>query len=239
MVFGAIMAGGVGSRLNIAAYPKQFLPLGEYPILIHTLKTFLQSDALDAIYIGVHPQWLDHTRDLINTHIVTEKPITLVPGGGDRNDTLFKVVAQIEDDHGADDAHIIVTHDGVRPFVTVDMIDESVCLASKHGACGAVVPSIDTVAVSFDHTVMDNIPDRSTLYQCQTPQTFNINLLKSAFASLTEAEKAVLTDACKICLLKGIPVYLSKGSTDNIKITTMGDYNIAKALTQLSAQQDS
>jgi len=70
---------------------------------------------------------------------------------------------------------------------------------------------------------------------CREPERYS----RTRLFSLTEAEKAVLTDACKICLLKGIPVYLSKGSTDNIKITTMGDYNIAKALTQLSAQQDS
>ena len=238
MNFGAILAGGIGSRLNIAAYPKQFLPLGEYPILIHTVKVFAANENLDALYIGVHPQWLDYTHELLQKHIVTDKKIVVVPGGGDRNDTLFRVIDQIESDFGADDSHIIVTHDAVRPFVTDSMIDSSIALAKEHGACGAVVPSIDTIAVSAAGQVMDSIPDRSTLYQCQTPQTFQINVLKNAFSSLTEEEKAVLTDACKICLLKGIPVYLSEGSTANIKITTMGDYNIAKAIRQLASEQE-
>ena len=68
MVFGAVLAGGVGSRMNIADMPKQFLPLGEKPIIIHTLEKFLSSKRIDYIYIGVHPEWEEHTLDLIDKY---------------------------------------------------------------------------------------------------------------------------------------------------------------------------
>ena len=69
MIFGAILAGGVGSRMNIADMPKQFLPLGDKPIIIHTLEKFMLCSKMDKIYIGVHPSWLLHMEDLIEKFI--------------------------------------------------------------------------------------------------------------------------------------------------------------------------
>jgi len=231
MIFGIVLAGGVGSRMNTTAnMPKQFLPLGDKPIVMQTLDKFVTCDRFDAVYIGTHPDWVDHMAELIETHIASDVPITVVAGGSDRNATLFNVIAKIEEDHGEDENHIIVTHDAVRPFVTLRMINENIDAAKEYGAVDTVVAATDTIVRSLDGEFIESIPDRSKLYQGQTPQSFNMNLLKRLFAELTEDEKAVLTDACKICALRGAKVRLVEGSAQNIKITTVGDYKIAQAM---------
>ena len=78
--------------------------------------------------------------------------------------------------------------------------------------------------------VQDNSVNRAKMYQRQTPQSFNINLLKKLYASLSKEEKEILTDACKICVVRNHPVYLVEGAYTNLKITTPGDYKIAQAM---------
>ncbi len=230
MIFAAILAGGTGSRMNIADMPKQFLPLGEKPIVLHTLEKFLLCDRFDAVYIGVHPSWVTHMQDLIRQHIKTDKKIVVVPGGGDRNQTIMKVVEGIEADFGESEEHIIVTHDAVRPFVTLRILEENIDAAKEYGAVDTVTSAIDTIVRSEDGKVISDIPDRRRMYQGQTPQSFNMSLLKRLYYSLSEEEKAILTDACKICLVRSHPVHLVDGEISNIKITTISDYKIAQAM---------
>lgn len=118
MVFGAILAGGKGTRMGIDK-PKQFLMLGSRPIIIHTIEKFILSPDIDEIYVGVHPDWIDYTEDLIKKYIDSDKNIILVPGGTDRNSTIFNIIDEIEKRNGDDEDNIIVTHDSVRPFVTL------------------------------------------------------------------------------------------------------------------------
>ncbi|HIZ83097.1 MAG TPA: 2-C-methyl-D-erythritol 4-phosphate cytidylyltransferase [Firmicutes bacterium] len=231
MIFGAILAGGVGSRMHIADMPKQFLPLGDKPIILHTLEKFLLCSRLDAVYVGVHPKWMLHMQDLIEKHLPDRKAdIHLVAGGGDRNDTIFHIVEQIEKDFGEDESHIIVTHDSVRPFVTLRIIEDNIDAALRCGACDTVVGATDTIVVSEDGRLISEIPERGKMYQGQTPQSFRICLLKKLYASLTDEEKAILTDACKICVVRDTPVELVQGEVSNLKITTVSDYKIAQAM---------
>lgn len=232
MVFGAILAGGVGSRMHMADMPKQFLPLGDKPIIMHTLEKFLTCDQLDAVYVGVHGDWINYMSDLIAKYLpanVVDR-VKVVAGGADRNETILNIVEVIERDHGESDEHIIVSHDSVRPFVTLRMIEENIRYAKKYGAVDTVTAAVDTIVVSEDGNVISDIPDRRKMYQGQTPQSFKINLLKELYHSLTPEEKDVLTDACKICVVRNRPVYLVEGSYTNIKVTTPGDYKIAQAM---------
>ena len=230
MIFGAILAGGTGSRMNIADMPKQFLPLGDKPIVIHTLEKFLLCKRFDAVYLGVHPSWVTHMQDLIGQYVKTGQKIVVVPGGGDRNQTIFNIIDGIEADFGQSDEHIIVTSDAVRPFITLRMIEENIDAALEYGAVDTVTPAIDTIVCSNDGKVISDIPDRRRMYQGQTPQSFRISLIKRLYESLTDEEKGILTDACKICVVRNQPVYLVEGETSNIKITTVSDYKIAQAM---------
>ena len=230
MIFAAILAGGVGSRMKIADMPKQFLQLGGKPIIIHTLEKFLLCARFDRVYVGVHPNWMLHMQDLCQKYLGDKDAVTLTPGGGDRNSTILNIVGAIERDYGESGEHVIVTHDSVRPFVTARIIEENIDAALTYGACDTVVGAIDTIVMSQDGDVITDIPNRSYMYQGQTPQSFNISLLKKLYHELTAEEKAVLTDACKICVVRNTPVKLVQGEVSNLKITTGSDYKIAQAM---------
>ena len=216
--------------MNIADMPKQFLPLGDKPIVVHTLEKFLLCGQFDAIYLGVHPSWVTHMQDLIAQYVKTQKKIVVVPGGGDRNETILNIVEGIEADYGESDEHIIVTHDAVRPFVTMRILEENIAAAKEHGAVDTVTPAIDTIVCSKDGRVISDIPDRRMMYQGQTPQSFRMSMMKRLYLSLSEEEKGLLTDACKICIVRDQPVHLVEGEISNLKITTISDYKIAQAM---------
>lgn len=228
MIFGVIVAGGVGSRMG-ADIPKQFLDLDGCPIIVHTLKTFLKCQRLEQIYMGVHPEWLDHMADLVRKHIPEEmqQQVRLVPGGGERNDTIMNVIEQIETDFGKNEKHYIITQDGVRPFVSRHLIEANIDAVVEYDAVDTAIPAVDTIVVSDDGMFIDDIPERKYLYQSQTPQSFRMDLLKELYEGLTPEEKSVLTDACKICAVRQVPVYIVPGEISNMKITTAMDYKIA------------
>lgn len=232
MIFAAIVAGGVGSRMNISTMPKQFLPLGDKPIIIYTLEKFLLSKKLDYIYIGVHSSWISHMKELLDKFNIDKSKIRISQGGVDRNSTIFNIISDIESEFGESNEHIIVTHDSVRPFVTLEMIDKNIEAALGYGACNTVIPAVDTIIVSEDGNIISDMPDRSKIYHSQTPQSFNINLLKRLYNGLSAEERLTLTDACKICFISGTDVKLLKGDASNMKITTIGDYNIARAIAE-------
>lgn len=230
MIFGALLAGGVGSRMNIESMPKQFLPLGSEPILMHAVDKFLLCSEFDAIYVGVHKDWVDFVEDALAEKGISKDLVRVVCGGEGRNDTIMNIVDAIERDFGESDSHVIVTHDSVRPFVKVSTIKASIAAACEYGACDTVIPATDTIVKSSDGEFISSIPFRGEMYQGQTPQAFAISKLKAVYASLTEDEKAVLTDACKIFVLKGLPVALVEGDVTNIKLTTLMDYKVAQAM---------
>lgn len=231
MIFGAILAGGIGSRMNLKDMPKQFLPMGAAPVIIHTLKKVLSCSEINEIYIGVHREWISHMHELISAYLPDDSQrLYVVEGGADRNGTIFNIISAIEQRHGSSDEHIVLTHDSVRPFVSLEIIEENISAAKKHGAVNTVVPAVDTIVISKDGAFVSDIPERKYIYHGQTPQTFKINMLKELFASLSADEKEILTDACKICVMRGVPVCMVQGSYMNMKITTPADYQIALAI---------
>ncbi|MEI3541601.1 MAG: 2-C-methyl-D-erythritol 4-phosphate cytidylyltransferase [Acutalibacteraceae bacterium] len=230
MIFGAILAGGVGSRMNIADMPKQFLMLGSKPIIIHTIEKFLMCARFDKIYIGVHPDWFLHMSDLIKKYNLDAEKLVCVTGGKDRNSTIFNIIRHIKESYGNNDDDIIVTHDSVRPFVTSRIIEENIDAALNFGACDTVINATDTIVISKNDNTITNIPNRKFMYQGQTPQSFKINLIFDLYNDLNDEEKATLTDACKICVVRNCPVHLVAGEVSNMKITTVTDYKIAIAM---------
>lgn len=230
MLFGAILAGGVGSRMNIDSMPKQFLPLGGKPIFMHTLEKFLLCGRFDAVYLGVHADWVDFVEDSLRAAGLADAPVYVVKGGADRNGTIMSIIEGVEREFGESDDHVIVTHDSVRPFVKLSTIQANIDAMEHCDACDTVIPATDTIVCSEGGEFIDSIPVRDFMFQGQTPQTFRINALKRAFAELTEDEKSVLTDACKMLVLKGRPVAMVEGDVTNIKLTTIMDYKIAQAM---------
>lgn len=231
MIFGVIVAGGVGARMG-ANMPKQFLNLADRPIIMHTLNSFLKNPGLEQIYMGVHPEWVDYMEELVGRYVDTadQKRVHFVPGGSERNDTIMNVIAQIETDFGTEEPHYIITQDGVRPFVTQRLIDDHIRTVVQYDAVDTAIPAVDTIIVSQDGAFISDIPERKYLYQSQTPQSFRMDLLKRLYTELTAEEKKILTDACKICTVRDVPVHIVAGEISNMKITTTADYEIAQMM---------
>ena len=229
--YAAILAGGSGTRMGNSETPKQFLELGGKPILIHTIEKFCIANCFDAVIVLCPEQWIRQTRDLLKKHCpLFAELVVVVAGGATRNDTVMNAIACIEDGYQVDEGTVIVTHDAVRPFVSQRIIQENVEMARKCGACDTVIPATDTIVESRDATAISAIPDRRNLYQGQTPQSFNLRKLKLLVESLTEEEKGILTDACKIFVLRGEEVALVRGDSSNMKITYPQDMRLAQAL---------
>ena len=230
MIYAAVLAGGIGSRMQNTDMPKQFLELNGKPIIIHTVEKMLMNTRIDRLYIGINPNWLSFCEDLVAKHFGKNDKIVVVAGGTDRNGTIINIINAIKSANSISDDDIIVTHDAVRPFLTQRIIDDNIDAALEYGACDTVVKASDTIVRSEEGDFITEIPSRDPLYQGQTPQSFNIKLLQACFDEMTDEERAILTDACKICVLKNRPVRLVEGEVLNFKITTIGDYQMARAM---------
>lgn len=230
MIYAGILAGGKGTRMGNVPMPKQFLTLNDKAIIIHTLEKFILNNRIDKIFIAVPKDWVQYTKDLVKKHQLDLPKIEVIQGGADRNDTIMNVIGAIEAQNGLNDEDILITHDAVRPFLTHRIIEQNIDAGLEFGSVDTVISAIDTIVESQDGEFITQIPVRSHMFQGQTPQTFNIKKLQELYNSLTQDEKEILTDACKIFAIKGEKVKLVRGESYNIKVTTPYDLNVANSI---------
>ena len=230
MIFAAILAGGIGSRMGGTDTPKQFLTLGDKPVIIHTIEKFVINSKFDKILVLSPQSFINHTNNLINEYFGENSNIVVLEGGDTRNDTIINSITYIKENFDIDDDSIIVTHDSVRPFVTHRIIEDNIAAAKEFGACDTVVPATDTIVESVGGETIKDIPLRDNFYQGQTPQSFKINKLYELINDLSDKETNILTDACKIFVLKGEDVHLVEGEITNIKITYPYDLKLANTI---------
>lgn len=224
MIYAIIAAGGIGSRMG-ADKPKQYIEIGGKAIISHTAERFSKNSKIDKVIVLCPDEWVGFTREIFKN-----SEVIVIGGGETRNETLMKAIDYIESTDGLDDETYLVTHDAVRPFVTDKIINDNIEAMLKYGATGTVIPATDTVFQSKEGKIIDSIPDRSELYQAQTPQCFGALKLRELYNSLNDEEKNILTDGCKIYLLKGYNVHLVDGHVSNIKITYPHDLIVAEAI---------
>ena len=218
-----IPAGGAGKRLK-SHVAKQYLLLNRLPVLLHTLKVFQKSKVIDNIILAVPQDDLVSIRhELIDKYRLTKVTI-IVAGGKERQDSVRNSLLAINDK-----CDIVVIHDGVRPFVTQDLIKQIVAAAKTGGAAVAGVKAKDTIKeTKKDNMIAATIP-RQNLWLTQTPQAFKFELLKEAYKSAYD-EKFYGTDDASLVERIGEKVKMIEGSYENIKITTSEDLIIAEAL---------
>ena len=128
MNFGVILAGGVGHRMG-ADKPKQFLHIGEKPIIVHTVEKFALYRGFEKVIVLTPEEWIEYTKDVLQKYLGNLDNVVVIQGGAVRNETIMNAVRYIEENYGLDDA-IMVTHDAVRPFVTYRIIEENTLTAS-------------------------------------------------------------------------------------------------------------
>lgn len=232
MIYGVILAGGIGNRMGNTEKPKQYLKIGDKPIIVHTAEKFYIYPQFDKVLILCPEQWVGYTQNLMEKYLGRTEKIVVLQGGETRNDTIMNAISYIEEIGSLNENTIIVTHDAVRPFVTHRIIKENIKFAQETGACDTVIPATDTIVESIDHEIISHIPERANMYQGQTPQSFKALKLKQLYKKMEEKQKAILTDAAKIFSLNGEKVHLVQGEVFNIKITYPYDLKVAEALIQ-------
>lgn len=230
MVIAGIVAGGIGSRMGQNILPKQFLELSGKPIVVHTIEKFLASPEVDNVIVGVHKEWLHLMNDFLEKYFSDNDRVIVVAGGKDRNETIKNIVEEAKRSFSVDDNTIMVTHDAVRPFVSLRIIKENIEATEKYGVCDTVFEATDTIVESDNQEYITNMPVRKNMYQGQTPQSFKIGLFDEVYGSMTEEELNMVTDACKMFFLRGYKVGLVKGELTNFKVTYPFDLKMAHAL---------
>jgi 2-C-methyl-D-erythritol 4-phosphate cytidylyltransferase len=214
--YAIIVAGGSGSRMK-SDLPKQFIEIGGLPILMHTLKRFKEADVDIELILVLPKSQFEFWKELCEIHSEFMKaiPHQLVEGGESRFQSGKNGLQVIEDEG------LVAIHDGVRPFVYTEIINESFRIAEKKGTAVASVASKDSVRVNGQAI------DRSTVRLIQTPQTFQISLIKRSFET---PELATFTDDASVAEHAGFKINLIEGSYENIKITTPEDLLWAEVL---------
>ena len=230
MIYAGILSGALDSRMQNQDMPKQFLELGDKPILIHTIDPFMINPRIDEIIVALPRTWISYTIDLVRKYYLNPEKIHIIAGGENRNETLMCILGDIEQRNGIGEDDVVISHDATRPFVSDRIINENIEAVQKYGAVDTVIPTLDTIVESSDGEMISNIPVRSQMYQGQTPQSFHIKTLREVYARLTQEEVESLTDAAKIFILKNRPVHMVIGDSSNMKITTLYDLKMANAL---------
>ena len=160
MVIAGIVAGGSGRRMG-GDIPKQFYELNGKPVIIYTTEVFLKHEKTDRIIIGINPDWADYTKALIKKYFPDNDNIFITDGGADRNETIMNMISFAKNVLSCDDRDITLTHDAVRPFVSSDIISESIAVMDECEICTAAIPETDTVIESEDGKTALAFPDRS------------------------------------------------------------------------------
>ena len=213
-------AAGLGKRMR-AGKNKLLLELNGIPVLIHTLKVFDEDEACTGITLATHPQDEKEFRALLKKYRIT-KVINLVPGGEERQDSIYNALKTIETNG------IILVHDAARPFIRKGHIHRLIETAEETGAAIIGVPAKDTMKKVQDGAVVETV-ERSSLWAVQTPQAFRISLMKEAYEK-AERDHFLGTDDSSLVERLNVPVVIVEGDYDNIKLTTPEDLYFAEAI---------
>ena len=216
-----VLAAGQGKRMQ-SKVQKQFLLIKEKPVLYYTLKAFENSPVITDIILVTGKDEIEYCQKEIVDKYGFKKVCKIVAGGKERYHSVHHGLQAVEE---ADYAFI---HDGARPFVDNDMIERAYEAVKEHKACVIGMPVKDTIKIADKNGFASQTPDRKKVWQVQTPQTFEFQLIKDAYSRLLEEEPEGITDdAMVVETMTDCKVKLVEGSYRNIKITTPEDLEIA------------
>lgn len=221
-----ILAGGSGSRTE-QSVPKQFLPIYDKPIIIYTLEVFQNHPEIDAIICSCIDGWQDVLRGYAKAYGIT-KLKWIVEGGENGQSSACKALLSLESECDRDD--IVVIHDAVRPLITDEIVSDCICKAKEYGSGLSAVRCQETIMRTDDGETGNNGIDRNDIMRVQTPQAYRF---EDVLWGHKEALKRGITDAVytnTLMLELGATLHFSLGSTKNIKITTLEDIDIFKAV---------
>ncbi len=227
MIVALLTAAGTGMRMG-QDIPKQFMHVENKPIIIHTMENFQKHPNIDAILVVTLSAWVEVLKAYASQFNIT-KLKWVVPGGITGQESIYNGLMTLKEELSESD--IIMVHDGNRCMVSDEIISNSIATFHTYGSAVAAIPCVEAVFRSSDNGISSKVSiPREQLYRTQTPHTYTLGKLIWAHE---EAQKRGITNTAASCTLMqelGDIVYFSKGSEENLKITTVDDMMIFKAL---------
>ncbi|MEQ2678934.1 2-C-methyl-D-erythritol 4-phosphate cytidylyltransferase [Enterocloster citroniae] len=233
-----VLAAGKGARMGTQT-AKQYLEIGGKPVVVHALEAFQASPLIDEIILMTDAQHVGYcSREMIPAYELS-KVSTVGAGGNERYESVWKALCTVMDRDEKEDEVLwadrkngyVFIHDGARPFVTTDIIARAYEDVCRWDACVVGMPVKDTIKRVDEKGFVVDSPNRSLIWQAQTPQVFSVPLITKAFErQLREDCTHVTDDAMVVEAQMGVRVHMTNGSYENIKITTPEDLLIAEAI---------
>lgn len=220
-----ILAGGKGSRMK-SQIQKQYMMLAGKPLICHALEIF-ENSSVDEIVLVTGVGEEEYVRQKILSSMTLKKLVGVTGGGKERYHSVYQGLKVLED------CDYVLIHDGARPLITDDVIERTIEGAKKYLACVAAMPVKDTIRLADENEFAAGTPDRSRLWQIQTPQAFSYGLVRRAYDCIMADEalqQGITDDAMVVEKCTGKAICLIPGSYENLKVTTPEDLVVAEAL---------
>lgn len=221
-----IIAGGSGARMH-QNIPKQFLTVNERPVIVYTLEAFQNHPEIDEIAVVCIEGWESVLWAYANQFNIT-KLKHVIPGGKNGQDSIRNGVFELEKNHSKDD--VVLIHDAIRPMVSAEIISDCIRVTQLHGNAITVIPCAEAMMQTEDGLVSTGSYPRDNLKRTQTPQGFYIGKICDLHRRALQSGITNSVASCTLMIELGEQVYFSAGSEKNIKLTTVEDLDIFKAL---------
>lgn len=216
-----ILAAGIGSRMGLG-YNKMLHILQGQPVIVHTIKKFLGNRSCNQIVLVVNELEIETMKQILGQAQIIDSRIEIVKGGAERQYSVYNGLQVVRED-------VVLVHDGARPFVTNEMIEQCYKLAKSGHPSIVAVPVKDTMKRVINGVVVDT-PNRDEMYSVQTPQASPTSLLKKAHEAAKVASFLGTDEASLIEKYTTTSVHVVKGTYTNIKLTTPEDLLMAEQL---------
>lgn len=225
-----VLSAGKGSRMGKKVH-KQYIELRGKVVLAHTLDAFERSD-VDEVILVVGEGEIPYVQEEIVKRYGYQKIRQIVTGGKERYDSVYRGLC-------AGTGEYVLIHDGARAFITPALINQCIEEVKQYDACVMAVPVKDTIKIVDENNYALSTPDRSVMWQMQTPQCFHLQEIRTAYKEMLDAGDQNMTDDAMVMEKYGNRrVKMTMGSYDNIKITTPDDLIIGEAILQHSREQE-
>ncbi len=223
-----IFAGGSGTRMG-AAIPKQFLMLGDRPVLAHALGIYETHPQIDGIYLVVSRACEAEAKTIAEKYGIS-KLRGIAYGGETAQDSIYNGLRHVAEHESSDT--IVLLHDGARPYLTPDVVSANIKAVEAFGNAVTYTPCYETIVVSADGKKVDAMPTRSASYTAQAPQSFRLGDILAAHERIRARAEGYtgMVDQATICFALGIPIHLVEGCRGNVKVTTPEDLVALEAL---------
>ncbi len=221
-----LIAGGSGNRMR-QDIPKQFLTVNDRPVIVYTLEAFERHPEIDAIAVVCIEGWEQVLWAYAKQFKITKLQF-VVSGGKNGQDSIRNGVMELEKHFEPDD--LVLIHDAIRPMVSAEIISDNIRVAREYGNATAAIPCAEAMLQTENGVVSAGLYPRDRLKRTQTPQAFRIGDICNLHRRALEAGITNSVASCTLKIEMGEQVYFSSGSEKNIKLTTVEDIDIFKAL---------